>query len=153
MKMTKNTNKTTSPKTVAELTAQLKWRLAKQPTLDDVTTMLDKGIIEKDEARQILFSKEVKDETSDREAALKEQIKFLEGVVDKLSSNRGTTTITTWPPTYTFTANYPTKYWITGGSVGNSIYRINANSNTVALGSLTSGVGSATTGMNNLKLS
>lgn len=144
MKMTKNTNKTTSPKTVAELTAQLKWRLAKQPTLDDVTTMLDKGIIEKDEARQILFSKEVKDETSDREAALKEQIKFLEGVVDKLANRSLNTTVTTWPPAYTFTANYPTKYWVTSGGIGNNIYRINANSNTVALGSLTTGMGSGT---------
>ena len=150
--MNKNTKKD-SPTTVEELTAILKWRLNKAPTLEDVTTMLDKHIINKNEAREILFN-EVKDTpTSEREEALKEQIKFLEGVVEKLAShNHGWG----WINTYTYTPHYPTKYWITSSGTtytagaigsGSGIYNLNAN-NTVSVNSSlssNSGSGSAIT--------
>jgi hypothetical protein len=61
---------------------QLRWRLQSKPTLDDVTTMLDKEIITKDEAREILFQQV---NTDDENKALKEQVEFLKDIIDRLS--------------------------------------------------------------------
>lgn len=77
------TKKNTSAVTTAEAAETLlKWRLKGAPTLDDVTTMLDKGIISKEEARQILFSELEKD---GQVKALEEQVEFLKDLIDRLS--------------------------------------------------------------------
>lgn len=61
----------------------LKWRLGNKPTREDVMILLEKEIISKDEARQMLFSEETKD---DKLKALEEQIEFLKNVIEKMSN-------------------------------------------------------------------
>jgi hypothetical protein len=73
----KNTgNAQSDPKT------KLKWRLAKQPTLEDVLKLKESGLIKDEEAREMLFS--IVD-TDNEVKALKEQVEFLKDVIDRLS--------------------------------------------------------------------
>jgi hypothetical protein len=61
---------------------KLKWRLTSAPTLDDVKVMLESGIIDKSEAKQILFSEVNRD---GQVKALEEQVDFLKDIIDRLS--------------------------------------------------------------------
>ena len=65
------------------MTKQLKWRLGKLPTSDEVLKLVNDKIITKEEAREILFNEEEQMEVS--EESLKSEIKFLRELVDKLS--------------------------------------------------------------------
>lgn len=69
------------------MTKKLKWRLGKLPSPDEVTTLLNREIITKEEAREILFSEE--DEKIVDIKALQTEIEFLRKLVEKLS-NRST---------------------------------------------------------------
>lgn len=108
----------------------LKWRLAKAPTREDVTTMLDKGIITKEEAKELLFN--LTDEKEENKV-LKEQIEFLKGVIEKLSNNQPAQTVIQhvhdWRP-HVMTVPYR-PYWIstTGGSgmLKSATYTSNSN--------------------------
>lgn len=85
------------------MTTQLKWRLGKLPTPEEVTILLNQKIITKEEAREILFN-EV-DESKRDEESLKEEIKFLKELVSKLSSRyQIVENIRYISPTY---SNYP----------------------------------------------
>lgn len=64
---------------------QLKWRLDKLPSVDELTTLVDKKIITQEEAKEVLFTEQT--ETRD-EKSLKEEIKFLKNLVEKLSENK-----------------------------------------------------------------
>lgn len=152
--MSKNGKTKTTP--ADELTSTLKWRLVNKPTLRDIKELFETGIVSKEEARQLLFN-EVKEDTGEREKALKEQIEFLQEVIEKLS-NRG---INVWP-SITYTPAYPVKYWYSAGSgmgIGttttttgiNNMYSYSAGSNTMSLntGALSGGIsGTTTTGTN-----
>lgn len=70
------------------MTKKIKWRLGKLPSPDEVALLLDKGVLTKDEAREILFSLET-DEDRDK-ASLQEEIKFLRELVQRLSNNNRT---------------------------------------------------------------
>lgn len=59
------------------------WRLKEELTTDRVQKLVDIKVITPEEAKKLLF-KELTE--SDEIAALKEQVKFLQGVVDKLTS-------------------------------------------------------------------
>lgn len=59
----------------------LKWRLSKLPTAQELGELVDKEIITKEEAKQILVS----EEDSRDEKSLKDEIVFLRKLVDKLS--------------------------------------------------------------------
>lgn len=61
----------------------LKWRLREAPTVEDITELLEQKIIDKEEARKLLFS-----ENDKKLEELQEEIKFLRGLVDKLSSSK-----------------------------------------------------------------
>ena len=62
----------------------MKWRLSALPTPSEVRELVGSDIISKEEARQILFSTE-----EDRDGkSLKEEIKFLRDLVEKLSENK-----------------------------------------------------------------
>ncbi len=67
------------------MTTKIKWRLANRPTPDEVAHLHDKGLLTKDEAREILFSQET-DEDRDK-VSLQEEIKFLRQLVEKLSNH------------------------------------------------------------------
>lgn len=60
------------------------WRLSTQPTVDEITTLLDKGVITKQEAKEILFRNEEEIKT-DQLKEIKEDIKFLRDMVLQLS--------------------------------------------------------------------
>ena len=93
-KMTKNEEK-------------LVWRLKERPTAESVASLVSSDVITKEEARDILFSENTA--ISEEEVkALKEQIKFLQGLLEKaLEKNRNT-----WVNVpYTFTYSTPNRYW------------------------------------------
>ena len=67
-------------------TTKIIWRLKEQPTADNLKELVKEGLLTKDEARQILFSSE---EIEQRDSnSLKEEIKFLRNLVEKLSQNK-----------------------------------------------------------------
>ena len=68
---------------------KLKWRLSKLPTPQEVIELVNNKLITQKEAKDILFG-----EVDERdEKSLKEEIKFLRGLVEKLSNNSGTKVI------------------------------------------------------------
>lgn len=66
------------------MTKELKWRLGKLPTPQEVSTLINDKVITKDEARDILFRTEDIEEKSNED--LKSEIKFLKEVIEKLSN-------------------------------------------------------------------
>ncbi len=68
------------------MTKKMKWRLSELPTPAEVSLLLDKEILTKEEAREILISIET-DEDRDKKS-LQGEIKFLRELVEKLSNNR-----------------------------------------------------------------
>ena len=67
------------------MTKKLKWRLSKLPTPDEVRELVKDKILTNEEAREILFSEEVESKKSADD--LKQEIKFLKELVEKLSNN------------------------------------------------------------------
>lgn len=65
------------------MTKNLKWRLGKLPTVEELNTLIKDEIITKEEARDILFT-EV-DEKQESVTDLKQEIKFLRELVEKLA--------------------------------------------------------------------
>ena len=110
----------------------LKWRLSDKPTLKDVTVMLEKEIITKEEAKDMLFNEEVEEKTDKKIEALKEQIKFLQAVIESLSSKSHDTV--TYIPAYPTYWYWPTHrpYWV--NSTSGTTYGT-ATLNTGSLGS------------------
>lgn len=78
------------------MTKNLKWRLSKLPTADELRELVKDKIITQEEARNILFN-EIEDNERDNES-LKEEIKFLREMVSKLSSR--STIVETIPEVY-----------------------------------------------------
>ena len=56
------------------------WRLSTQPTVDEITTLLDKGVITKDEAKDMLFRNE-EDIPKDQLKEIKDELKLLRELV------------------------------------------------------------------------
>ena len=68
----------------------MRWKLKTLPTPTDITALIEKGVISKDEARDILFnSEEVGERSID---SLKQEIKFLRELVEKLANRSQITT-------------------------------------------------------------
>lgn len=86
---------------------ELIWRLKERPSAEGVSTLVAQGVISTDEARELLFSKKEEKDTSEENRALKEQIKFLQGLVETLTRQRSTTT---YVP-YAYTVKTPSRYW------------------------------------------
>jgi polyhydroxyalkanoate synthesis regulator phasin len=68
------------------MTKKIIWRLKESPTTEKLSELVKNGILTKDEAREILFSSVEESERSIE--SLKEEIKFLRDMIDKLSSSR-----------------------------------------------------------------
>ena len=131
---------------------QIKWRLGKLPTPDEVRELVKDKIITQDEAREILFSKETQEDRD--ENSLKAEIKFLRELVEKLSQSRDRIieVVKEYKPTYIrydwFSpywnwTNYP--YCYTTTTVGDSI--------TVSGNSLIDASSSSTVALNNSSFS
>ena len=86
----------------------LVWRLKELPSAEGVSRLVEQGIITTDQAKEILFSKPVEKNTNEEINALHEQVKFLQGLIDRLVSQRSHGW--TYVP-YTYTINTPMKYW------------------------------------------
>lgn len=64
-------------------TKTLKWRLDSRPTVEELLQLVDKEIITKEEAKQILITESDRDTKS-----YQDEIKFLRELVEKLSNNQ-----------------------------------------------------------------
>ncbi len=62
----------------------LKWRLTKLPTSEEVNSLVLSKIISQEEARDILFTEENEEEKS--VSALKAEVKFLKELIEKLGN-------------------------------------------------------------------
>ena len=65
------------------MTKKLTWRLSNLPTVEELNTLIEKKIITKEEARDVLFSSE--EDVGKKN--LKSEIKFLRKLIEKLSGN------------------------------------------------------------------
>lgn len=97
---------------------QIKWRLSKLPTPEELTLLVDKKILTTDEAKNILLSSEDKKETKE----LEEEILFLKRLVDRLSKSQTQTIIQTIKeveiPIYRNRGwYYPYSNWCASGTV------------------------------------
>jgi hypothetical protein len=100
---------------------KLVWRLTKLPTVEEITLLIEKKVINEEDAKNILFSSEI-EETRDKES-LQSEIKFLRELVDKLTKNK-TEIITVIKeietPYYKQPWIAPYKYWC--GDVVNEVH-------------------------------
>ena len=64
------------------MTSQLKWRLSKLPSVDELLKLVSDKIITQEEAKEVLFNKEIESERDIE--SYKQEIKFLKEVIDKL---------------------------------------------------------------------
>ena len=101
------------------MTNQLKWRLGKLPTSDEVLKLVNDKIITKEEAREILFNEEIPTER-DKES-LEQEIKFLKEIVEKLSNNNRTAIVEVIKevqiPYYKYTWTQPYVTWTNGSTL------------------------------------
>lgn len=81
---------------------KLNWRLSELPNASEVADLVEQEVITKDEARDVLFKTEDERNKDEEVKALREQVKFMEKVVDALTRNKHTT--------ITYTPSYPS-YW------------------------------------------
>ena len=93
---------------------KLVWRLSKLPTTEELRELVKDKIITQEEAREILFSTETKE---DRDSdSLKSEIKFLRELVDKLSKAQPAQIIETIKyiekPYYKYEWYSPYTHWI-----------------------------------------
>lgn len=66
------------------MTKNIKWRLSKLPSVDELQALVKDKIITQEEARSILFN-EVEENERDNDS-LKDEIKFLRELVERLST-------------------------------------------------------------------
>lgn len=69
------------------MTKKIIWRLQEQPSTESLRELVKDGILDIKEAREILFKETNEDENKGTEA-LKQEIKFLREMIDKLSNNQ-----------------------------------------------------------------
>lgn len=118
-------------------TTKLVWRLANRPTPDEVAALFDKGLLTKDEAREILFSLETEEDRTGK--SLKEEIKFLRELIQKLSTNK-TVIIETirevekpwkkydwYQPYHMYSTSGTSLLSMNGSSVTNAAYNLSAS--------------------------
>lgn len=90
----------------------LKWRLGKLPSPEEVQSLVKDKIITNEEARSILFSEETEEDVD--KDALKSEIKFLRELVDKLSTEKSKVVEiikTIQVPYYHYGWVQPYQYW------------------------------------------
>lgn len=68
------------------MTTKIKWRLRELPDVQELSLLVEKGILKQEEAREILFSLETEDDRDKK--SLQDEIKFLRQVVEQLSNSR-----------------------------------------------------------------
>ncbi len=101
------------------MTKDLKWRLSKLPTPDEVRELVKDKIITQEEARDILFSQV---DERDKES-LEEEIKFLRTLVDKLSNKSQLIETIKYieKPYYQYNWWKPYEVWCSSSNVNSSV--------------------------------
>ena len=101
------------------MTNNLKWRLTKLPTVEELTLLVEKNIVTKEEAKEVLFNNETERDVE----SYKQEIKFLKEVIDKLGDrDRIVTVVKEYVPHY-ITQPFYQPYWTyvtcqtTGGNI------------------------------------
>lgn len=135
----------------------LVWKLKDLPDATEIADLVAQKVITPEEGRKILFSEKTNEELENEKiAALEEQIKFLRGVVDKLSSQSPQIVykyINDYRPREVWlSTSTPTPFKLTGGTVmanlANSI-----SSGSINGGSLTmTAAGTGSTSINTAKI-
>lgn len=120
------------------MTTKLKWRLSKLPTSEEVRDLVKDKIITLEEAKEILFSSETEEERD--KDSLKEEIKFLRELVEKLSDKKSITeTVKVIEHHYNQYPWYqPYYYWTTCG--GSSLVAGNCTAGSSGTTYLNSGI-------------
>ena len=97
----------------------LKWRLSKLPTPSDVVQLVNSELITQEEAKEILFDKVDKGDVE----SLKQEIKFLRQLVDKLSDKPAVieTIRTIKKPYYNWSWYKPYEVWCSTSTVTDDI--------------------------------
>lgn len=86
----------------------LTWKLKDLPSAGEIADLVKSGIIDKDEAREIVFGTVENDK--EKIEALEKMITFLQGLVEELAKNKGGTTFV--PYTQTVYIDKPIRrYW------------------------------------------
>lgn len=134
------------------MTKNLKWRLGKLPTPMELIALIDAKIITEDEAKDILFSDEVRDTKS-----FETEIKFLRELVEKLAKpQRIVETIrevnkhycdNRWYQPYYAWSSTPSSYQLHTGTIGT----ITTGTITTANSATLSGSGAGTTNSFNMR--
>lgn len=68
------------------MTTKIKWRLSKLPSVEEVSLLVEKGVLKNEEAREILFSHETEEDRDKK--SLQDEIKFLREMVQRLTQSR-----------------------------------------------------------------
>lgn len=124
------------------MTTQLKWRLSKLPSVDELLKLVSDKIITQEEAKEVLFNKETE---VDRDIeSYKAEIKFLRDLVDNLSKNNRQTLLTEiryverqpyhnsdWFKPYTVLCNAMSSGF--SGNVSDALYSVTNGTNTLGL--------------------
>ena len=115
------------------MTKNLKWRLSKLPTVEELLQLVKDKVITQEEAKEVLFSSET-EEDRDKDS-LKEEIKFLKQVVENLSRNNSARIVEIirevekpWKP---YPWYQPYQAWC---GTGDSIYMSGTTNNTANAG-------------------
>lgn len=109
----------------------LVWRLKELPSAEGVARLVEQGVITADQARDILFSKPVEKNPDEENKALKEQVKFLQDMVERLINQRGSH----FTP-YHYTVRTPSVYWTnltTSGNTRGLSYDYDSDSRTLTM--------------------
>jgi len=86
------------------MTKKLNWRLKELPTANEIASLVEREVITKLEARDMLFS--VVEKNDKQVEALKEQIEFMDTMITKLMNQKSFN-----PINLTHTPVYPIHYW------------------------------------------
>ena len=107
------------------MTTQLKWRLSKLPTVDELLKLVSDKVITQEEAKEVLFNKETESERDIE--SYKQEIKFLKEVIEKLGDRSAIIQVVKeYVPHYINTPFYqPYYYYATCG--GNSTTTCDSN--------------------------
>jgi hypothetical protein len=112
------------------MTTQLKWRLQKLPSVDELLKLVSDKIITQEEAKEILFNKETESERDIE--SYKQEVKFLKEVIGKLGDGNKIVTIVKESVPHYITQPFYQPYWSYATTTG-SLY-LNAGSSTTTTG-------------------
>jgi hypothetical protein len=140
--------------TSKEVVSKLVWRLKTTPTVDEVQSLLEKDVITKEEAREILFNVEQEEATDTTSLQdLKKEIEFMRGMMLQIMNNGSTRTVIEYVHKYPQNQfEWIRPYYILANNLPKTgfINTVNLSSGTgTAIASANTGMWSGSTGVTN----